>query len=111
MTRVTAAATTRRAKLRKAADAGLRCGGVLIAASGVAHFIVPPVFVFISRWLFPKDTKTMVQINGAAETVIGVAIVNRRTRVWGILGLLGYLGYLGDRVVRDVIRRIGASRR
>ncbi|WP_336793118.1 hypothetical protein [Gordonia malaquae] len=96
---------------KKVADAGLRSAGVLIAASGVAHFVVPSVFVFISRWLFPKDTKTMVQINGAAETAIGVAIVNRRTRVWGILGLLGYAAYLGDRVVRDVIRRIGVSRR
>ncbi|QRY63203.1 hypothetical protein JVX90_02860 [Gordonia sp. PDNC005] len=109
--RSAAATTARKVKVKKVADAGSRVSGVVIAASGVAHFILPSVFVFISRWLFPKDTKTMVRINGAAETVIGVAIVNRRTRVWGFLGLLGYTAYLGDRVVRDVIRRIGVSRR
>lgn len=69
--------------------------GFLLAATGVAHFVVPDTFEEIIKPVFPKDTAQWVQRNGASETAIGVAMMVPATRKLGKLALLGYLGWLG----------------
>jgi uncharacterized membrane protein len=72
--------------------------GVLLAATGAAHFVVPDVFQQITAPYFPEDTADWVQRNGAAELGLGLALILKPTRKLGLIGLLGYLGFLGSRV-------------
>lgn len=76
-----------------------RGAGVSLTASGLAHFVAPRPFEFISKPVFPEDTEKWVRINGASETAIGLAMLERRTRVLGVIGSLVYVVYLGDRAV------------
>lgn len=69
--------------------------GVLVAATGAAHFVVPDVFEEITQVAFPKDTKEWVKRNGAAEVAIGAAMALTPTRKFGVLALLGFGGWLG----------------
>jgi len=69
--------------------------GFLLAATGVAHFVVPDVFEEITKPVFPNDTAEWVTRNGAAETAIGLTMMLKPTRKLGKLGLAGYLGWLG----------------
>jgi uncharacterized membrane protein len=80
--------------------------GVLVAATGAAHFIVPDVFKQITAPYFPEDTAQWVQRNGATELGLGFALVLKPTRKLGFLGLLGYLGFLGSRIAasRSIVR-------
>lgn len=75
--------------------------GFLLAATGAAHFVVPDKFEEITKPVFPKDTATWVQRNGATETAIGVAMMLPPTRKLGRLALLGYLGWLGYNAVEN----------
>lgn len=95
--------------IAKADPIGLafRAGGVTLASTGVAHFVVPRPFVFITKPVFPEDTGKWVKVNGASETAIGLALMERRTRVIGVIGSLVYLAYLGDRAVGSLT---GAAR-
>jgi uncharacterized membrane protein len=72
--------------------------GVLVAATGAAHFIVPDVFKQLIAAYFPEDTAQWVQRNGATELGLGLALIVKPTRKLGLIGLLGYLGFLGSRV-------------
>lgn len=110
---ITALVKTARSQIAKVnpGEVFFRWIGVMIAVSGLAHFATPTLFNWISKSFFPEDTETWVRVNGAAETAIGVAIAEPKTRTWGIIGLCGYSLYLGDRVVADVRRRIGGTRR
>ena len=79
--------------------------GVLVAATGAAHFIVPDVFKQLTAPYFPEDTAQWVQRNGATELGLGLALIVKPTRRLGFLGLLGYLGFLGSRVAaRSAVR-------
>ena len=69
--------------------------GLLIAGTGVAHFVAPEAFVGITRAAFPDDTDEWVTRNGATETALGLAMTIGATRKLGVAGLLGYLGWLG----------------
>ncbi|SHG98632.1 hypothetical protein SAMN05443575_3021 [Jatrophihabitans endophyticus] len=69
--------------------------GLLLAATGVAHFVVPERFAELTKQAFPEDTDQWVQRNGAAETAIGLALMARPLRKGGKLALVGYLGWLG----------------
>ncbi|MCW2494824.1 hypothetical protein [Jatrophihabitans sp.] len=69
--------------------------GLGLAATGIAHFVAPDVFVGITKAAFPKDTVGWVKRNGATEAAVGLALVVPKTRRLGTLGLLGYLGWLG----------------
>jgi len=69
--------------------------GFLLAATGVAHFVVPDAFEGITKAAFPKDTAAWVQRNGATEIAIGTALMLKPSRKLGLLGLLGYAGWLG----------------
>lgn len=92
------------------ADVGLRVSGVVLAASGVAHFVAPRPFIFISKPIFPEDTEKWVKRNGAAETAIGVALISKQTRAAGFVGLIAYGVYLGDRLVCYVRARVRGER-
>lgn len=76
-----------------------RLAGIAFAGSGAAHFVAPKLFIVISRAFFPDNTAKWVQVNGASEFAIGLAIAKRRTRIVGAIGLVAYLIYLGDRVI------------
>lgn len=83
----------------KTADSLLpRIIGLGIAGTGVAHFIAPGVFEPITKPAFPENTREWTYANGATETLIGLAIANRATRLLGAAGLVGYVGFLGSRI-------------
>ena len=69
--------------------------GLVLAATGLAHFAAPEAFVGITRAAFPSDTEEWVKRNGATEAALGLALVLPKTRKLGWLGLLGYVGWLG----------------
>ena len=69
--------------------------GLVLAATGIAHFAAPDAFVGVTKSAFPHDTEEWVKRNGATETALGVALLLPKTRRLGKLGLLGYVGWLG----------------
>ena len=75
--------------------------GLVVAGTGVAHFVRPELFEGITKSAFPKDTDRHLKTNGAIETAIGVALVAPKTRKLAVLGTLGYVGYLAVNVARN----------
>ncbi|OBA95190.1 hypothetical protein A5662_18905 [Mycobacteriaceae bacterium 1482268.1] len=75
--------------------------GVAVAATGIAHFVKPELFDDITGQAFPRDTRTHVYIDGAAETAIGLGLASRKTRKLALIGLLGYGAYLAGNVARN----------
>jgi len=75
-------------------------GGIGLAATGVAHFVAPGLFHGITAAAFPDDTAKAIQVNGAAETLIGTAIAIPKTRKAGFVGLGLYGAYLAANAVR-----------
>ena len=69
--------------------------GFVLAATGVAHFVVPDAFEGLTKAAFPQNTAEWITRNGATETAIGTAMMLGPTRKLGVLGLLGYVGWLG----------------
>ncbi|MFT4048412.1 MAG: hypothetical protein QM648_01080 [Solirubrobacterales bacterium] len=69
--------------------------GLVIAATGIAHFIQPDLFRDMTKVAFPHNTDQAIQQNGAIETGVGLAIACGKTRKLGFLGLLAYTGWLG----------------
>lgn len=68
--------------------------GLILAATGVAHFVQPDLFKDITKPAFPDNTDQAIQINGGIETALGLALVAGKKRFAG-LGLLAYGGWLG----------------
>lgn len=85
-------------------DRSFRAFGIASASSGFAHFVAPKPFIAISAPIFPEDTEKWVKINGASEAAIGLALLDRRTRPFGVIGLLAYGAYLGERAGSAVLR-------
>jgi uncharacterized membrane protein len=75
--------------------------GLLLAGTGVAHFVRPQVFEGITKTAFPRDTDRHLKTNGGIETAIGVGLLVPKTRRLATLGTLGYVGYLAVNVVRN----------
>jgi len=73
--------------------------GLLLTATGAAHFAAPEAFEEVTKVAFPDNTRDWVLRNGATEAAIGVAIMLRRTRKLGLLSLLGYAGWLSYNAV------------
>lgn len=69
--------------------------GLILAATGVAHFIRPDLFRGITQIAFPEDPDSAIQQNGAIETTLGLAVACSKTRRLGIAGLAAYGGWLG----------------
>ncbi|MCF8608973.1 hypothetical protein L5G28_02175 [Gordonia sp. HY285] len=74
--------------------------GVGLAATGVAHFVVPDAFRGITEAAFPDDAATALKINGGLETAIGTAIAVPQTRKIGFVGLGLYGAYLAVNIVK-----------
>jgi uncharacterized membrane protein len=72
----------------------IRITGLLIALTGIAHFIAPQYFKDITKVAFPEDTDEWIKRNGAIETTIGTTIALQKTRKLGFLGLGAYVGWL-----------------
>ena len=61
--------------------------GTFFAGAGVMHFVRPDFFeAIVPRW-FPSP-KLANQVSGAAEIILGVAMMPRRTRPLAARGLL-----------------------
>jgi uncharacterized membrane protein len=75
--------------------------GLVLAGTGVAHFVRPQVFEGITKTAFPRDTDRHLKTNGGIETAIGVGLLVPKTRRLATLGTLGYVGYLAVNVVRN----------
>ena len=74
--------------------------GTGLAIVGASHFVAPQAFAPITSPLFPDNTRAWTLPNGGAETAIGMALTNRRTRPIGWFGLAAYLGFLGFRALQ-----------
>ena len=75
--------------------------GLAIAGAGVAHFVKPDAFEQITAVAFPENTQQHLYMDGAAETVLGLALALRKTRRLAVIGLLGYGGYLAANVLKN----------
>lgn len=78
--------------------------GFLFTGAGLLHFVAPWLFVPVTRLIFPDNTQNRVTTNGVIETVVGLALVQRRTRTLGILGLVGYGAFLGSNARQALLR-------
>lgn len=93
---------TRRIAALNLVDMAFRVAGVSLTSAGLAHFVAPKLFAWITRPVFPEDTGQWVKVNGAAETGIGLALLDRRTRTAGVIGALVYVAHLGSRAVTAI---------
>jgi uncharacterized membrane protein len=84
-----------------------RALGIGLAASGVAHFAAPRPFIALSKPFFPEETEKWVRLNGASETAVGLALLDRRTRTAGLVGLIVYGVYLADRAISLLLKQLG----
>lgn len=75
--------------------------GLSIAGAGLAHFAKPEAFEGITATAFPDNTEQHIYVDGAAETLIGLALAVPKTRKLGVIGLLGYGGYLAANVLKN----------
>jgi len=75
--------------------------GLGMAGIGLAHFVKPDAFESITAQAFPENTHQHLYIDGAAETVLGLALVMPKTRKLAVVGLLGYGGYLAANVLKN----------
>ncbi len=76
-------------------------GGLALAGTGLAHFVVPQLFEGMTKAAFPADTRQHVYIDGGIETAVGLGLAAQQTRKLAILALIGYLLYLTGNAVRN----------
>ena len=75
--------------------------GIVLAATGLAHFVKPELFQSITAPAFPDNTDRYIQINGSIETALGVGLAVRRTRRLALVGVVGYVAYLVTNAARN----------
>jgi uncharacterized membrane protein len=75
--------------------------GLGMAGIGLAHFVKPDAFQSVTASAFPINTDQHIYIDGAAETVLGLALAVPKTRRLAVIGLLGYGGYLAANVLKN----------
>lgn len=75
--------------------------GLVLAGTGLSHFVVPQVYEGVTKSAFPTNTRQHVYIDGAAETAIGLGIASPKTRKIALAGLGAYLLYMGVNVARN----------
>ena len=78
-----------------------RVFGLLLAVTGLTHFVKPAAFQSITESAFPTNTRRHTSINGGIETVLGAGLVAPKTRKLAVAGLLAYGAYLGASAVRN----------
>lgn len=79
----------------------VRILGLLLAATGLAHFVRPAAFQTLTESAFSGDIRRHTYINGGIETALGVGLVAPKTRKPAVAGLIGYGAYLGAAVARN----------
>jgi uncharacterized membrane protein len=79
----------------------LGLAGLGMAGIGLAHFVKPDAFESITAQAFPENTQQHLYMDGAAETVLGLALAMPKTRKLAMFGLLGYGGYLAANVLKN----------
>jgi uncharacterized membrane protein len=75
--------------------------GLGMAGIGLAHFVKPDAFESVTAQAFPENTQQHLYMDGAAETVLGLALALPKTRKLAVVGLLGYGGYLAANVLKN----------
>ena len=75
--------------------------GLVLAGSGVTHFIAPQLFESITKVAFPRDTARHIKVSGTVETALGVGLVVPKTRKLAAIGSLAWVGYLAANVIRN----------
>ena len=75
--------------------------GLGMAGVGLAHFVKPDAFESITAQAFPENTQQHLYMDGAAETVLGLALAMPEDRRLAVIGLLGYGGYLAANVLKN----------
>jgi uncharacterized membrane protein len=85
----------------KQSSRSLQIGGVVLAATGLAHFASPGAFEGITKSAFPRNTRQHVYIDGGLETALGLALISPKTRKLALIGGIGYLAYLGGNAARN----------
>ncbi|HPX36409.1 MAG TPA: hypothetical protein PLH92_14940 [Mycobacterium sp.] len=78
-----------------------RIFGLVLAVTGLAHFVKPASFQGLTETAFPTNARRHTYINGGIETALGLGLVAPKTRKLAVAGLLGYAGYLGASLVRN----------
>ena len=79
----------------------IKATGVLVAATGLSHFVRPALFESATKSAFPENTLQHTYIDGGIETAIGLGLISRKTRRMAIIGLIGYGAYLAGNVARN----------
>ena len=72
-----------------------------MAGIGLTHFAKPDAFESITAQAFPENTQQHLYLDGAAETVLGLALAMPKTRKLAVVGLLGYGGYLAANTLKN----------
>ena len=75
--------------------------GLILAVTGLSHFVVPQAYQKLTEPAFPNDTRKHIYIDGAIETAVGLGIAAPQTRKFALAGLVAYLLYLGANVARN----------
>ncbi len=79
----------------------IKATGMVVAATGLSHFVRPELFESATKSAFPDNTLQHTYIDGGIETAIGLALIAPKTRKLALAGLLAYGAYLGANIVRN----------
>ena len=79
----------------------IKLTGVVVAVTGLSHFVRPELFESATKSAFPDNTVAHTYIDGGIETAIGLGLVAPKTRKLALAGLLAYGAYLGVNVARN----------
>jgi uncharacterized membrane protein len=79
----------------------IKLTGVVVAVTGLSHFVRPELFESATKSAFPDNTLQHTYIDGGIETAIGLALVVPKTRKLALAGLVAYGAYLGANVARN----------
>lgn len=79
----------------------IKLTGVVVAVTGLSHFVRPELFESATKSAFPDNTVAHTYIDGGIETAIGLALVVPKTRKLALAGLLAYGAYLGANIARN----------
>lgn len=75
--------------------------GLVLAATGVSHFVAPQLYDGVTKSAFPTNTRQHVYIDGAIETAVGLGFAAQKTRKLAAVGLVVYLAYMLGNVARN----------
>lgn len=79
----------------------IKLTGVVVAVTGLSHFVRPELFESATKSAFPDNTLAHTYIDGGIETAIGLALVVPKTRKLALAGLVAYGACLGANVARN----------